>query len=374
MHEDPEGFLYPEVDTSLCIDCHLCEKVCPVLHPGGERRPLASYAAVNRDERVRLSSSSGGVFTALAEKVIARGGVVFGARFDDNFRNVVHDCADTLEGLAVFWRAKYVQSRVGDSFQSVERFLKAGRKVLFSGTPCQIAGLRNFLRKDYPLLLTADVICHGVPSPGVWRQYMKEDLQERFPGLDVKIKRLSFRDKTNGWKTYSFTYDAEVNGRISRVSEASSRNAFMRGFLADLYLRPSCHACPSKCLKSGSDLTVGDYWGVEQVHRELDDDKGVSVVMANTAKGQDALKQLTPGVSLTPTRYEDVCRFNPAVVRAAKRPAKRPTFFEQYGGHGVVATVETLVKPPSLARRIAGRIRRTLGAIYRRMRRGCITD
>ncbi len=184
MHEDSEGFLYPEVDASLCIDCHLCEKVCPVIHPGGERRPLASYAAVNRDERVRQSSSSGGVFTALAEKVIARGGVVFGARFDEKWE-VVHGWTDSVEGLAGFRGSKYVQSRMGSCFREAESFLKSGREVLFSGTPCQVSGLRLFLRKEYAGLLTVDFICHGVPSPGVWRNYLKEEVARQCDGKNT---------------------------------------------------------------------------------------------------------------------------------------------------------------------------------------------
>ena len=156
MSSDEEGFLYPKVDTSVCIDCGLCEKVCPVLHQGLARVPLKVYAARNRNERILQESSSGGVFTLLAEKIILHGGVVFGVKFDEAW-NAVHAWADSLEGLAAFRGAKYVQSRVGNAYREAESFLKQGRRVLFSGTPCQIAGLKKFLRKEYDGLLTVDI-------------------------------------------------------------------------------------------------------------------------------------------------------------------------------------------------------------------------
>ena len=173
MHEDCEGFLYPQVDESSCIDCGLCEKVCPVIHQNASQEPLSSYIAINPNEEIRLKSSSGGIFTLLAEKIIAEGGVVFGARFDENW-DVVHAWTDTIEGLAPLCGSKYVQSRIGNTYNEAKDFLKQGRKVLFSGTPCQIAGLKKFLRKEYANLLTVDFICHGVPSPGVWRRYLSE--------------------------------------------------------------------------------------------------------------------------------------------------------------------------------------------------------
>lgn len=259
MREDNEGFLYPEVDREVCIDCGLCEKVCPVIHQGDKRKPLAVYAVKHKDDKIRLSSSSGGAFTALAESVIDEDGVVFGAKFDEDW-SVFHDYTDTKEGLAAFRGSKYVQSRVGDSFKKAEYFLKAGRKVLFSGTPCQIAGLKRFLRKEYDNLLTVDFICHGVPSPGVWREYLKEETARQCGGKnsvlshpnikerDARIESISFRDKRLGWKKFSFALTLSVpNGHGAKntvlLSESKYHNLFLKGFLRDLYLRPSCHHC-----------------------------------------------------------------------------------------------------------------------------------
>lgn len=297
MVEDDEGFLYPKVDSSLCIDCSLCEKVCPVINQGEPRIPDVVYAAKNLNEEIRMASSSGGIFTLLAEEVIAKGGVVFGARFNEEW-DVVHDYTETIEGLSAFRGSKYVQSRVGKCYSQVEEFLKKGRKVLFSGTPCQIAGLKRFLRKEYDNLLTVDFICHGVPSPGIWREYLKEETTRQcggkntvlshpvLNGRDARIESISFRNKSLGWKKFSFALTFSVSdghGEKNSVllSEPLNKNIFLRGFLADLYLRPSCYACPSKSFKSGSDITIGDFWGVQHVMPEIDDDKGVSVVMVN---------------------------------------------------------------------------------------------
>lgn len=202
LKEDNEGFLYPIVNKEICISCGLCEKVCPVLSQGEPRKPLKVYAAKNQDEEIRRQSSSGGVFTLLAEQVIREGGVVFGAIFDENWE-VKHDFAETIEGLAPFRGSKYVQSRIDDNYKKAERFLNQGRKVLFSGTPCQIAGLKRFLRNEYDNLLTVDFVCHGVPSPGVWRQYLKETVARLFDKNSVSTDLISKGNARDGKNTVS---------------------------------------------------------------------------------------------------------------------------------------------------------------------------
>lgn len=322
LHRDQEGFLYPLVDESICIDCGLCERVCPVINQGEPLKPLVAYAAKNQDESVRLSSSSGGVFTALAEQVIAQGGVVFGARFDESW-NVVHDYVETVEGLSAFRGAKYVQSRIGLCFLQAETFLRQGRQVLFSGLPCQIAGLKMFLRKDYDNLITVDLFCHGVPSPTVWKRFLEEEVATPH----TQLKSISFRDKASGWKNYSFSYLQEDTDGVHLHRMLSAKNLFMRGFLTDLYLRPSCYHCPVKQCKSGSDLTIGDYWGIQQAHPELDDDKGVSAILVNTDKGA-AILQAVQQVSLYESTFEKVVKCNPALIKSAQEPTKRSLFFE----------------------------------------------
>ena len=173
MVEDEEGFRYPIIDKSKCIDCGLCEKVCPVLNVSNPNKPASIFAFSNKSEDIRLKSSSGGAFSLLAELVLSQGGVVFGAAYDNNWE-VAHTYIERIEDLDMLRRSKYVQSRIGDTYKQAKNFLKEGRKVLFTGTPCQISGLRHYLRKDYENLITMDFVCHSAPSPKVWRKFLRE--------------------------------------------------------------------------------------------------------------------------------------------------------------------------------------------------------
>ena len=354
LYEDEEGFLYPKVDNSICIDCGLCEQVCPVLNQAEERKPIEVFAAKNTNEEIRKESSSGGIFTLLAEQTIDAGGVVFGVKWNEHFE-AVHDYTETKEGLVAFRGSKYVQSQVGDTFKLTEQFLREGRQVLYSGTPCQIAALKLYLRKDYENLLSVDIICHGAPSPGVFRWYLSEEIAKeaarqsgdkiQFRSLlpissiakaDVlareqgfEIKDIRFRDKRFGWKKYSFVLFLErlssIKNKEISISSSISENTFLRGFLRDIYLRPSCYECSAKAGKSGSDITLADYWGIQDLMPELDDDRGVSAIIVNTPKGQNALH--STDAELYSASYEDICKKNPSILNSCKIPECRKTFF-----------------------------------------------
>lgn len=340
MQEDKEGFLYPIINTSLCIDCNLCQDVCPIIHQAEKRRPLKNYAALNPNEQIRLVSSSGGIFTLLTEAIIDEGGVVFGARFNTDW-NVIHDYTETKGGLSVFRGAKYVQSYIGNCYQKVKSFLLQGRKVIFTGTPCQIAGLKYFLRKDYDNLFTVDVVCHGVPSPMVWRKYLDEikalqggkNSVSRHPmNQRIKIKNIDFRSKSNGWKKYSFVLtfsEATADGVKNTVlhSYLFTEGSYMKAFLSNLSLRPSCFACPAKAGRSGSDISIGDFWGIENVLPELDDDKGCSAVLVYTEKGKKLCDALS--FNYTSVSYEDILRGNPSLETSVRKPVNRNFFFRQ---------------------------------------------
>lgn len=321
-------------------------KVCPVINQYGEREPLAVYAAKNTDDTVRMQSSSGGLFTLLAERTIEQGGVVFGARWDEEW-NVRHDSVERKEDVAKFRSSKYLQSIIGDSYLKAEKYLKQGRQVMFTGTPCQIAGLKHFLRKDYDNLLAVEVICHSVPSPGVWQQYLSEKLQSI--GLQKSdIQQISFRDKSTGWKTYSVVIK-DKSGNEYR--ELSGNNAFMRGFLVDLYTRPSCHVCPAKQLKSGSDITLGDWWGIDSLKPEIDDDRGVSAVTVNTEKGKSVIDSLDALLYEMP--YDELLKHNPALIRSAAMPGNRARFY-QNDGLTFDEKIKKLCKRPITLRWIVG--------------------
>ena len=312
MAEDKEGFLYPQIDTTDCVDCGLCEKVCPVLHPAQAKEKPVVFAAVNNNLEVRMQSSSGGIFTLLAEQTIKKGGVVFGACFDKEWK-VVHRYTATLEGLSVFRGSKYVQSDMGTSFQDAKRFLDQGREVLFSGTPCQIAGLKNYLRKFYPTLLTVEVVCHGVPSPKVWKSYL---FGKR------NICGINFRSKTEGWKKFRL----ELTYADGRVERAPLENDFyMKTFLSNLSLRPSCYTCATKIKNSQSDIMIADYWGIDQVHPEIDDDKGCSLVIVNNSEVLPLLYRLD--CQLYQQNFDSAIKYNRAIVESFHQPVNRNFFF-----------------------------------------------
>ncbi len=348
MQADEEGFLYPIVNKEACTDCGLCEKVCSVINQSEPRKPLKVYAAKNKNEEIRRQSSSGGIFTLLAEKVINEGGVVFGARFDEEW-NVVHSWADNIEGIAAFRGSKYVQSTIGDTYREAKDFLKQGRQVLFSGTPCQIAGLKKYLRKDYDNLLTVDVVCHGVPSPLVWRTYLDETRKqlraERGVGKNSVsssidelpvITGISFRDKTNGWKKYGFrlryaaSEAAQNTVSVSAIKEEKvvlqpfTNNIFMKGFLANLYLRPSCYACAARSGKSGSDISIADFWGVHNFYPEFDDDKGVGLILVNSEIGKLIYDVLD--VQNIEATYVQGLANNPCIESSVVLPEERKAF------------------------------------------------
>lgn len=351
LKEDTEGFLYPVVNHTLCIACGKCEKVCPEFHPFDAVESLKVYAAKHPDDTVRAESSSGGIFTFLADAVIDEGGVVFGARFDTDW-SVVHDFTETHQGLRAFRGSKYVQSKIGNTYQQAEKFLKSGRKVLFTGTPCQIAGLKRYLCKEYENLLAVDFVCHGVPSPLVWKKYLEETIARQCEKNTVLlhskslvsernsishdsnriVDAISFRNKSLGWKKFSFaltlsevTTDGEKNSVL--LSTIFPQNEYMQAFLANFSLRPSCYHCPVKGGKSGSDLTIGDFWGIEKIAPEIDDDKGCSLVIVHTDRLMNLLKNnlFLAEISMTQKPLEN----NPSYYTSPAQAVNRSFFFYQ---------------------------------------------
>lgn len=358
MIEDTEGFLYPKIDKDNCIECDLCEKVCPVIfqNPVPEDQPQC-FAAKNRNEKIRDRSSSGGVFTLLAESVLEQGGVVFGAKFDADW-NVVHSYTETQAGLSLFRGSKYVQSQIEDSYRSVLSFLRTDRIVLFSGTPCQIAGLKRFLRKEYPNLLCIDFVCHGVPSPKVWRLYLAEQLRlirnESFkPCSEASITDIQFRNKKNGWKSFSlqFTVSDEKGQKVVKT-DSFQNNIFMRGFLHDLYLRPSCYACPAKKQTSGSDITLADFWGIQNHYPNFDDDKGVSLILVNTEAGMKIYHSLFNCLDNFDVEYSLALQGNSCIEQSVREHSGRSLFFHSLDTHSCTHMIERCTRDPFKVRMI----------------------
>ena len=349
MVRDNEGFLYPEIDVQICTDCGLCEKACPIISQVEPKTPIVAYAAKNYDENTRLKSSSGGIFTLLSTAIINDGGVVFGAKFDNQW-NVVHDYVETIEGLSKFRGSKYVQSRIDDNYIKVEQFLKQGRTVLFSGTPCQIAGLKRYLIKEYQNLICVDIICHGVPSPMVWTRYI-----EGYENI-AKISQVSMRDKTNGWKKFGIVINS-VDKCI--FNETLDENIFLKVFLKNLCLRPSCYDCSTLSGKSNSDITIADYWGIQHVHPEFDDDKGCNLVIVNNEK----VKKLFDSIACDKieTDFKQAISYNPSYFKSVTEPKYRKYFFDNFNKYGFIIYNKIQKKQqPSLLRRIASRIKRMI--------------
>lgn len=334
---DDEGFLYPSVDKTACIHCNICLSVCPVINKMEERKPIKIIAAYNKDEDVRIKSSSGGMFHIIAEAIINAGGVVFGARFNKNWK-VEHGYSETLDDLTSFLGSKYVQSDIGNTYIQASDFLKNGRLVLFSGTPCQIAGLKTFLGKDYKNLLTLDLICHGVPSPGIWSNYIDSLLKKQKEKNSTSIlSNIYFRDKRLGWRLFSFStnwiYGDGTNEKEETISETRNKDLFMQGFLSDLYLRPICYSCPFRNLTSGSDFTIGDLWGVGNLSLPIkDDNRGISNVLFNTTKALNYYNLVCDKTNNCHLTFSQSIQSNPGIINKKsidlKRLEKRNKFYK----------------------------------------------
>lgn len=367
MKEDAEGFLYPQTDVLSCIDCGLCEKTCPMLSDTGRENPLDVLASINQDTDIRDGSSSGGVFTALASKVIEDGGVVAGAAFDGRCE-VHHEFVSSVAELGRLRGSKYVQSRTENTFRQTAQYLKEGRPVLFSGTPCQIKALRLFLGREYPLLYTVETVCHGVPGPGVWRAYLSEVLgksmasvrhQSSVLTLDGGLK-VCFRDKSSGWKDYHVVIGSSDGENI--LDERHAKNRYMRLFLSDIALRPSCYACRAKNGRSGSDISIADYWGADRLMPEFYDDKGTSLVIINSEKGKRlflSAASSSPSIRYACTSLDAARKFNAGFSENVRVPYMRPYFFR-----GFARAKEDLFRlmdealHPSLPRRLFWRLKR----------------
>lgn len=366
MVEDAEGFLYPNIDSDKCVDCGLCEKVCPILCSKADDEPKTppAYMAWALDDDIRVQSSSGGVFTVLAEDTLARGGIVFGAAFVG--RKLKHISVESVSELAALRGSKYLQSDVGDSFSQVKQLLDSGRQVLFSGTPCQVEGLRAFLRKDYNNLILVDFICHGVPSPKVWDLYVSSHEKR----VGAKAEAVSFRDKRLSWQKFSVKI-VFANGEM--YEKSLDKDSYMRAFLANLDLRPSCYSCSFKKKNRVSDITLADFWGVDGLYPNEDHRKGVSLVFVHSAKGGSMLHDNQKRLYISPTDFNKAVSNNPSMIESVSVPKARERFMDIYSGVGVENAVKELLKVSPVKKaykKAMARLYRFTGALRRLLLKG----
>lgn len=346
MKKDREGFLQPIINKQGCMKCHKCESVCPILNQGvhtvGETK---AYAAVNLDDGIRARSSSGGVFYALAKWTIEQNGVVFGARFNDHWE-VIHSYSETIDGIFPFMGSKYVQSTIGDSYKQVEFFLEKGRWVLFSGTPCQINGLKSYLAKEYEYLFTVDIICHGVPSPSVWNSYLK-----LFKGPH-SINEISFRRKTLGWLNYSIAIETQAH----IFEEKNKDNLYLQGFLKNYYLRNSCYNCKFKSYHRNSDITLADYWGVDKLSPTMFDDKGTSIVFVHSKKGQALMSRIHQFFKVKEESQTNAIAYNPMINNSISPTVNRARFFRWFKISSSVRTAYLIVENTPFITKVLKRV------------------
>ncbi len=319
MRRDREGFDYPVANPDRCIGCGKCEDVCPVLNPGEEAAPLQAVAA-RCDDYVDVSSS-GGVFPAVAARMLEDGAMIYGAVVNEDM-SIGHSDAEDMEGVARMRGSKYVQSDLYGTFDEVRYYLNEGRKVLYSGTPCQIAGLRKYLGKEHDNLLTVDCACHGVPSPVLWEKYVKA-LEASVGG---KMKYVRFRDKSRSWMHYDFVCEFDAGGKLLEIRKPYGKDPFMALFVQNMSLRPSCYSCPARKGRSGSDLTLADLWNVAGTAPEMNDDKGVSLILINTEKGRRAVSEAD--IPVREIAFGEAVKNNGGFAASVGMPEKRAEFFK----------------------------------------------
>lgn len=354
---DREGFNYPVANPDLCIKCGLCERVCPVQNPMEPSKPIEAYAA--RTCSHSDGSSSGGIFPSLATKFVQEGGVVYGAAFAPDL-TVEHIEVTDKDGLEKLKGSKYAQSELYSAYEEVKDHLQNNKKVLFSGTPCQIAGLKKYLGNQTEGLLTVDVACHGVPSPGLWEKYVKAFEETHH----CKLKSVNFRDKARSWRQYDVVY---TNTQNEDIRIAAEDDIFLSLFRQDMTLRPSCYNCPSRSGRSGSDITLADLWSVHRTAPHMDDDRGTSLVLVNSDQGKAQIEAL---------KIEEICKVDPAeavkenggFAEEVTIPAKREEFF--MGVHSTKNLIKYMkgyiVRTP-LHKKIYRKIRRALSKMKRRL-------
>lgn len=341
MKFDEEGFCYPKVNRNLCVHCNLCDSVCSVLNKlKHDKKDTVSrtFAAYNKDEEELFNSSSGGVFSLLAKQIIANNGVVFGAAYCEDFV-VKHIAIKSQDDLNKLRGSKYVQSDMQESYRLAEKLLKENVEVLFSGTPCQIEGLLSYLGNDYKNLITIDLICSGVPSPKLWKEYIeyREDM------LHSKTSQINLRYKKYGWQEYIVFFEYE-NGK--RYIKTRFEDPFMRAFRNGFSLRPSCFECQFKSTERKADITLADFWGIETVMPDMNNQAGTSMVFVNTEQGERLFSSISNDIISAEIDKQVAVSCNPMMNNSFKKPPMRDDFYQFVSNKSFIKAVEKYCKIP----------------------------
>lgn len=347
MITSEDGFKYPVIDQDKCIDCGLCKKICPVLNTKDNKSLNDCFVGYSNNSDEMMKSSSGGLFPLIANEVLSNNGIVVGTSFDDN--NVLKHVAITKSSdLLKLQGSKYLQSDLGNIFSFIKENIN-DKKILFVGTPCQVAGLKSFLKKEYDNLICVDLFCHGVPSPKLFNKYINELENDN----GDKIITFNFRDKSSGWDTYSYT--ATYKNHSS--SELASNNNYSKLFLSDVALRESCYNCNFKLGNKYSDITLGDFWGVKKYYPEMYNKSGVSAIIINTEKGKNVFDSIIDSLVFKDCKLEEILSGNLSLKNSAKKSNKRDEFFNDLDSNSVSNLVDKYVPKVSLSRKVLNKIK-----------------
>lgn len=348
--DDEEGFKHPNINKESCIKCGACQNVCPILKRVKPYNfPKEVYACWCKDEGIRFKSSSGGVFTVLATKILEKNGRVYGAKVEADGR-VVHFRGTCLNDLENMRGSKYVQSEIGTCFQQVKRDLEGQTPVLFTGTPCQVAGLRNYLGKDYEDLICCDLVCHGVPSPKIFKEYLMY-MEKKYKGTP---QRIWFRDKTKGWEEFCMKIQFST-GMVYK--ESTYKDVYIRGFLRNLYLRNSCYDCIYTNVDRISDLTIADFWGYRRDSwKARDNDKGISMCIINSKKGRSLYNEIIEGLVSHKKNIKEAVAGNTCLSKSFEKPELREAFWNDFFELGYEYVIEKYCYPEkrNLLQRLKG--------------------
>ncbi len=332
MQPDEEGFLYPIISEKKCIGCGRCKEVCPITHKPSNFSLKLSYGCYAKRQEEQMESSSGGVFSVLARKVLLENGIVCGAAYDEK-QLVFHLIIESENELFRLKGTKYVQSRIENVFSDIKEFLAQNRTVLFSGTPCQVAGLKSFLGKEYDNLICVDLICHGVPSPKVWERYLKQISK------GSTVEKVTFRNKSQGINRITLDYYLK-DGNVIQENYADS--LYMKGFIQNLYVRPSCFECKFKGADRCSDLTIGDFWAVKEYHPEFYNDKGVSAIIVHSEMGKRWIKKIEEELNIIQSSIKELACWNECLLESTVKNDRREDFFSQWNDEDLESILKEL--------------------------------